>query len=55
MKFVQTEQHECNLLNVSYFVKKIILNIKVIKVAYAKGKINENKKMTEKSDEKKRK
>ena len=35
-------------------MKKIILNIKLIKVADGKGKINENKKTTEKRRRKKR-
>ena len=48
MNLVHTEQKECNLLKKSYFVKKIILNITFIKVAHAKGKINENQKTTEK-------
>ena len=43
-EFVQTE---CNLLKTSHFVKKITLNINLIKVAHAKGKINENQKRSE--------
>ena len=57
MKFGQNIWFQFNfqnyLLKISYFVKKIILNINFIKVAYAKGKINKNQKMTEKYGEKK--
>ena len=52
MKFGENIWFEFNyqnhLLKISYFVKKIIININFIKVAYAKGKINENQKRSEK-------
>ena len=35
----------------SNFVNKIVLNIKLIKFANAKGKINENQKRSEKEEE----
>ena len=56
MKFGQNIWFQFNfqnyLLKISYFVKKIILNINFIKVAYAKGKINENQKRSEKKTKK---
>ena len=50
MVFVQTE---CNLLKLSHFVKKIVLNIKLIKFPKGKGKINENLKKGLKEKKKK--
>ena len=48
MKFGENIWFEFNyqnhLLKISYFVKTIILNINLIKMADAKGKINENQK-----------
>ena len=56
MKFGENIWFEFNyqnhLLKISYFVKKIIININFIKVAYAKGKINENQKRSEKKTKK---
>ena len=44
MKFVKCESHGCNLVKI-FFVKKIIHNIKFIKVSYAKGKKNGKKRL----------
>ena len=46
---------KCNLLKNSNFVKKIIININLLKVANAKGKVNKNEKRLKRDKQKKTK